>query len=222
MVIGSGLELVGLCAVSALWGASILARTRLCVRFASAGESVLRVHKAGLRQTVERQRRLPKLKVMLPVQIAERVVASIRANCANLYPITPDDLDDEILRWCAAHGIERPCPGVVREEIAMLAGVRRKRVWLTGARPMHAYIRERQRIRGKPNDRPTLYWIDDLPDVVMDRPMDTLMDVRPGVSIPRPSPVQSVQTRVRPQVDVRPDTCPKVRKRVEIERRAAA
>lgn len=101
---------------------------------------------------------------MLPAQIAERVVASIRAASLNAMPMIPYDLDQSIERWCEQHKIELVPIGLVREEIALIPGVRRTRPWLNSNDPIHAYIRERQRFSGKEIDRPTIYWIDDLPE----------------------------------------------------------
>lgn len=138
----------------------------------------------------------PRRKVMMPAKIAERVVASVRAN-GNSYAIIPEDLDDYVKRWCDENGIEQPSLSIVRELVVEVPGVRRKRIWLNKSTPEHEYIRTRLRIRGKSGERPTCYWIDDLPDIprTEDRPEEIIRptvvrtdrpSVRAPVAEPRP------------------------------------
>jgi hypothetical protein len=155
---------------------------------------------AILRQAVADAGRARKMRKVDPALIAQRVVAEIRSTSVNEFPILPQDLDDIIERWCRRHEVEMPCVGVVREIVATLPGVKRNRPWLNLRKQTHQYVRQRQLVHKVENDRPTLYWIDDLPDIspavrteANDRPTRGRTD--------RPSD----RTRVGQGKDVRPE-----------------
>ncbi|MFA5901730.1 MAG: hypothetical protein WC829_21745 [Hyphomicrobium sp.] len=94
-----------------------------------------------------------------PQQIAERLIAELRADGLTDYPFIPADLDKEIERWCEANEVE-PVSGIlVREVMATLPGVDRTRPWLNQRTAEHRYIRRRQRAHGEESDRPTIYRI---------------------------------------------------------------
>lgn len=187
----------------------------VCTRFAVAKGFSVTPRKTSLRAAVAQQRALPKLRRMLPAQIAERVVASIRSTGCNAFALIPEDLDDFIAKWCADNMVECPPGDTVKNLIKQIPGVRCKRIWLNKASSEHHYIRERQRIKGKPNERPTLYWISDLPDTAMDKPTDRPRTRARTVSDPCPYPVQSVQALDRTRVGQSPVSRP-------VERRRAA
>lgn len=189
--------------------------TLVCSRFAFVGKGTAPVSKTSLRVAIAQQRALPKLRRMLPAQIAERVVASIRATGCNAFALIPEDLDDFIAKWCADNMVECPPGDTVKNLIKQVPGVKCKRIWLNKSSSEHHYIRERQRVKGKPNERPTLYWISDLPDTVMDKPTDRPKVRARAVSDPCPYPVQSVQAHDRTRVGQSPVSRP-------VERRRAA
>jgi hypothetical protein len=92
-----------------------------------------------------------------------------------------------------------PCTGVVREIIATLPGVKRNRPWLNLRKQTHQYVRQRQLVHRIENDRPTLYWIDDLPDIPT--PVRTEANDRPKHG-------QTVSSSVRARVGQGRDMCP--------------
>lgn len=195
----TGLEIIAVAAALTLLGSFAAARA-ICGKTDPVDDGLSVLH------TQMRQRAI-KLRQMLPAQIAERVVGSIRTHASNIYAITPDDLDDYIKRWCADNHIEQPALGIVRELMLDVPGVRRKRIWLNAHSREHAYIRQRQAYRNRPNERPTLYWIDDRPDIPQSSDRT--------VSTPCPSAVRSARTVGRTSVRQRPVASP-------VERRAAA
>ena len=174
------------------------------------GENVtmLIAEKESVRAAVAQQRALPRLRKVLPGQIAERVVANIRVGGLNAYAMIPHDLDAEITNWCRENNVECPPIHTMRTAVASIPGVRSRRVRLNKSSPEHAYIRERQSVHGITNEYPTVYWIDDLPDTKEDTEQNTRVTGVRSVSDKRSSTDRTEPLTARSGKSHRPGQCP--------------
>jgi hypothetical protein len=203
-----GIEIVGallaLSTGSTLWAIS----ASYSARKAQASHSPRPSTKESVRAAVAQQRALPRLRKVLPGQIAERVVANIRVGGLNAYAMIPHDLDAEITNWCRENNVECPPIHTMRTAVASIPGVRSRRVRLNKSSPEHAYIRERQSVHGITNEYPTVYWIDDLPDTKQDTEQNTRVTRVRSVSDKRSSTDRTEPLTARSGKSHRPGQCP--------------
>jgi hypothetical protein len=157
-------ELQIICALAALSTGSTLwaISASWSARKAQASHSHRPSTKESVRAAVAQQRAIPKQRQMVPAQIAERVVASIRAGGLNDYAMIYADLESEVARWCRENNVAVPPAATMLEALTQTPGVRKKRTKLNKSSAEHAYVRSRQALHGITNDYPMLYWIDDV------------------------------------------------------------
>jgi hypothetical protein len=203
-------ELQIICALAALSTGSTLwaISASWSARKAQASHSPRPSTKESVRAAVAQQRAIPRLRKVLPGQIAERVVANIRVGGLNAYAMIPHDLDAEITNWCRENNVECPPIHTMRTAVASIPGVRSRRVRLNKSSPEHAYIRERQAVHGITNEYPTVYWIDDLPDTKEDTEQNTRVTRVRSVSDKRSTADRSDPLTARPGKSHRPGQCP--------------
>mgnify|MGYP007011831532 CR=1 FL=1 len=219
---GFGLEIIGL-AAAGTFAVSLGIAARLCGRFNPKPVASPNLAKTALHAAVARERAATKRNV-IPEKIALMVVEYLRNEGLNAYPLIPEDLDDEINRWCDVSGVERPSTQHVRELIAMLPGVSRDRIRPNTNHPKNRSVRNRMIARGRTiGEKATVYTISDGPVV---RP-DIAPDTPPDMPMARPNPVRTVSNSGRTDGRSGRTREPKVRPDIhqdwsDIQRREAA
>lgn len=203
----TGLEIVG--GMLLLSGASMAAGAAVMARIFPSSPKPGKSKKAAMPVAVARERARAK-RCMIPEKIALMVVEYLRNEGLNAYPLIPDDLDDEINRWCDAAGVERASTQHIRELIALLPGVARERIRPNTNHPKNRYVRNRLIARGRTiGEKATVYAISDgpivRPDMLADTPCATpAARPKPGRTLSNPGPTHVRSGRTR-DPKVRPD-----------------
>jgi hypothetical protein len=198
------LNMIVLLSSAMLFGAALRG---LGARMSMARGNSRQIEKPSRQASLAQQRALPKLRRMLPAQVAERVVASIRSTGCNGYALILADLENEVMLWCRANGVEAPPQATMLEALSATPGFRRQRTKLNKSSPEHAYVRSRQSCHGITNEYPMLYWIED----VQVMPVTGRVTRKGSTSYPCPTPVASVPGSVRTGISQRPGQCPEAR-----------